>query len=139
MPFTRVLYRALMILALAALAGCGFFSHGPDKDAIRQILQNQIDPSGKTVVVERIDALNAAEQGKQWVVDVKATLLFKKDVAQIAQSLEQAGSGSDVLGTVGKIGLALRFGNFKAGQTQPYQTRLTLLHGSSGWMPADAP
>lgn len=137
MPLFRHFPRLLVILSVLTLTACGF-NNGPDKDAVRQILQDQIDPSGKIVIVQRIDTLNAAEQSKRWIVDVKATLLFKKNVEQVAQSLEHAASASDMLGTVGQIGLALRFGNFKAGQTQPYQTRLTLLHGSAGWMPAPA-
>lgn len=137
MPLLRHLPRLILALAIMTLAACGFHN-GPDKDAVRQILQDQIDPSGQVVVVQSIDALNAAEQAPNWIVDVKATLLFKKNVQQLAQSLEHAASGSDMLGTVGQIGLALRFGNFKAGETQPYQTRLVLLHGSAGWMPAPA-
>lgn len=136
MSFFRPLSRTFIVLALFALTGCGFFSHGPDKDTVRQILQDQIDPSGKVVIVQSIDSLNAAEQGQQWLVDVNATLLFKKSAEQLAQSLQAPSSGAGMLGTMGQIGLVLQFGNFKAGQTQAYQTRLVLLHGSGGWMPA---
>lgn len=136
MSFFRPLSRTFIVLALFALTGCGFFSHGPDKDTVRQILQDQIDPSGKVVIVQSIDSLNAAEQGQQWLVDVNATLLFKKSAEQLAQSLQAPSSGAGMLGTMGQIGLVLQFGNFKAGQTQAYQARLVLLHGSGGWMPA---
>jgi len=130
------LTRSLFLLALLSLAGC-LFNNGPDKDSVRQILQDQLDPSGKVIVVERIDSLNSAEQDQKWAVDVAATLVFKQSAEQVAKSLQSADSASSLLGTVGQIGLMLQFGNFKAGQTQTYHSRLQLLKGSSGWMPVE--
>ncbi|MBD3816764.1 MAG: hypothetical protein IE913_10020 [Halothiobacillus sp.] len=130
------LTRSLFLLVLLSLAGC-LFNNGPDKDSVRQILQDQLDPSGKVIVVERIDSLNSAEQDQKWTVDVAATLLFKQSAEQVAKSLQSADSASSLLGTVGQIGLMLQFGNFKAGQTQTYHSRLQLLKGSSGWMPVE--
>jgi len=130
------LTRSLFLLVLLSLGGC-LFNNGPDKDSVRQILQDQLDPSGKVIVVERIDSLNAAEQDQKWTVDVAATLAFKQSAEQVAKSLQSADSASSLLGTVGQIGLMLQFGNFKAGQTQTYRTRLQLLKGSSGWMPVE--
>lgn len=132
----RFLSRGLLIPLLLSLAGC-LFNNGPDKDSVRQILQDQLDPSGKVIVVERIDSLNAAEQNKQWTVDVAATLAFKQSAEQVAKSLQSADSASSLLGAVGQLGLMLQFGDFKAGQTQTYRTRLHLLKGSSGWMPVE--
>ncbi|ACX97092.1 hypothetical protein [Halothiobacillus neapolitanus] len=130
------LTRSLFLLALLSLAGC-LFNNGPDKDSVRQILQDQLDPSGKVIVVERIDSLNSAEQDQKWAVDVAATLVFKQSAEQVAKSLQSADSANSLLGTVGQIGLMLQFGNFKAGQTQTYHSRLQLLKGSSGWMPVE--
>lgn len=130
------LTRSLFLLVLLSLGGC-LFNNGPDKDSVRQILQDQLDPSGKVILVERIDSLNAAEQDQKWTVDVTATLAFKQSAEQVAKSLQNADSASGLLGTVGQIGLMLQFGNFKEGQTQTYRTRLQLLKGSSGWMPAE--
>lgn len=133
--FARSLFPLVFLSAVfMSLGGC-LFNHGPDKDSVRQILQDQLDPSGKVIVVERIDSLNSAEQNHQWTVDVAATLVFKQSAEQVAKSLQNADSASSLLGTVGQIGLMLQFGNFKAGQTQTYRTRLQLLKGSSGWMP----
>lgn len=130
------LTRSLFLLVLLSLAGC-LFNNGPDKDSVRQILQDQLDPSGKVIVVERINSLNSAEQDQKWTVDVAATLLFKQSAEQLAKSLQSADSASSLLGTVGQIGLMLQFGNFKAGQTRTYHSRLQLLKGSSGWMPVE--
>lgn len=133
--FTRSLFPLVFLSAVfMSLGGC-LFNHGPDTDSVRQILQDQLDPSGKVIVVERIDSLNSAEQNHQWTVDVAATLVFKQSAEQVAKSLQNADSASSLLGAVGQIGLMLQFGNFKAGQTQTYRTRLQLLKGSSGWMP----
>lgn len=130
------LTRSLFLLVLISLGGC-LFNNGPDKDSVRQILQDQLDPSGKVIVVERIDSLNSAEQNQQWTVDAAATLIFKQSAEQVAKSLQSADSASSLLGTVGQIGLMLQFGNFKEGQTQTYRTRLQLLKGTSGWMPVE--
>jgi hypothetical protein len=119
-----------------SLGGC-LFNNGPDKDSVRQILQDQLDPSGKVIVVEHIDSLNSAEHDQKWTVDTAATLIFKQSAEQVAKSLQSADSASSLLGTVGQIGLMLQFGNFKAGQTQTYHARLQLLKGSSGWMPVE--
>lgn len=134
MFFFRTLIRGLILLMALTLTGC-LFNHGPDQDSVRQILQDQIDPTGKIIVVQSIDHMNAAEHDKQWAVDVSATLVFKKSAEQLAQSLQAPGSGAGLLGTMGQIGLVLQFGNFKAGQTQAYQTRLALWRGANGWMP----
>lgn len=128
--------RSLFFLVILSLGGC-LFNNGPDKDSVRQILQDQIDPSGKVIVVEHIDSLNAAEQNQQWTVDVTATLAFKQSAEQVAASMQNADSADSLLGTVGQLGLMLRFGNFKAGQTQTYRARLQLLKGSNGWMPVE--
>lgn len=130
------LTRSLFLLVFLSLGGC-LFNNGPDKDSVRQILQDQLDPSGKVIVVEHIDSLNAAEQDQKWTVDTAATLVFKQSAEQVAKSLQSADSASSLLGTVGQIGLMLQFGNFKAGQTQTYHARLQLLKGSSGWMPVE--
>ena len=130
------LTRSLFLLVFLSLGGCQF-NNGPDKDSVRQILQDQLDPSGKVIVVEHIDSINAAEQDQKWTVDTAATLVFKQSAEQVAKSLQSADSASSLLGTVGQIGLMLQFGNFKAGQTQTYHARLQLLKGSSGWMPVE--
>ena len=130
------LTRSLFLLVFLSLGGC-LFNNGPDKDSVRQILQDQLDPSGKVIVVEHIDSINAAEQDQKWTVDTAATLVFKQSAEQVAKSLQSADSASSLLGTVGQIGLMLQFGNFKAGQTQTYHARLQLLKGSSGWMPVE--
>ncbi|MHB1230368.1 MAG: hypothetical protein ACYCY3_08705 [Halothiobacillus sp.] len=134
MQFMRLGLRSLGVVLLLSLAGC-LFNQGPDKEAIRQILQDKLDPSGKVIVVQAINTLNAAEQNQRWTVDVTATLLFKQGADEVANTLQNANSVANFLGTAGQIGLMLQFGNFKAGQTQAYSTRLTLLKGSSGWMP----
>lgn len=131
---TRSLFPLVFLFVVLSLGGC-LFNNGPDKDSVRQILQDQLDPSGKVIVVERIDSLNSAEQNKQWTVDAAATLMFKQSAEQVAKSMQNADSASSLLGTVGQIGLMLQFGNFKAGQTKTYRTRLHLLKGSGGWMP----
>ena len=79
--------RILLVLALLPLGGC-LFNNGPDKDSVRQILQDQIDPSGRVIVVERIDSVNSAEQHQQWTVDVVATLMFRQSAEQLAKSLQ---------------------------------------------------
>lgn len=134
---TRSLFSLVLLsVVFMSLGGC-LFNNGPDKDSVRQILQDQLDPSGKVIVVERIDSLNSAEHDQKWTVDTAATLIFKQSAEQVAKSLQSADSASSLLGTVGQIGLMLQFGNFKAGQTQTYHARLQLLKGSSGWMPVE--
>ncbi|WP_407275958.1 hypothetical protein [Halothiobacillus sp. DCM-1] len=130
-----VLWMVLLAL-VAGLGGC-LFNHGPDDSSVRQILQDQLDPSATVLVVQKIDALNAAKQPSgQWQVDVTATLLFKQSAETMATTLDRSQPAAGFLGKIGQLGLILQFGNFKAGQTLPYQTRLTLLQGSAGWMPA---
>jgi hypothetical protein len=130
----------LGVFLVLLLAGCGF-NQGPDKNAVRQILQDKLDPSAKVIVVQTIDQLNAAQptdgQNPRWMVDVTVTLLFKQSAAEVAGALQNADSVPNFLSTAGQISLMLQFGNFKAGETQAYRTRLVLLKGSSGWMPAN--
>ncbi len=130
---------ALGLCLIVLLAGCGLNS-GPDTSSVRQILQDQLDPSGKVIVVQSIDHLNAVKpenpQNPRWTVDVTATLRFQQSAAGVAATLQNADSVPNFLSTAGQIGLMLQFGNFKAGETQTYRTRLELLKGSSGWMPA---
>ena len=134
---TRSLFSLVLLsVVFMSLGGC-LFNNGPDKDSVRQILQDQLDPSGKVIVVEHIDSLNSAEHDQKWTVDTAATLIFKQSAEQVAKSLQSADSASSLLGTVGQIGLMLQFGNFKAGQTQTYHTRLQLLKGSTGWQPVE--
>ncbi|OYY56402.1 MAG: hypothetical protein B7Y53_01890 [Halothiobacillus sp. 28-55-5] len=137
MQFGRWVFGLVFILFLT---GCGF-NQGPDKNAVRQILQDKLDPSGQVIVVQTINTLNAAApadaQNPRWMVDVTATLLFKQSAAEVAGALQNANSVPNFLSTAGQISLMLQFGNFKAGETQAYHTRLVLLKGSSGWMPAN--
>ena len=120
---------ALALLAALALTGC---SQGPDRAEVQAVLQEQIDPRAEVVIVERIDSMNAAERGDVWVVDVEATLLFPRDLADVARELGSSGEGA--LDHLGRLGLMLRFGEFEAGDTRPYRTRLELIEGRDGWM-----
>ncbi|MFP4639344.1 MAG: hypothetical protein ACLFMY_02755 [Guyparkeria sp.] len=84
------------------------------------------------MIVERIDSMNAAARGDVWVVDVEATLLFPRDLADVARELGSSGEGA--LDHLGRLELMLRFGEFEAGDTRPYRTRLELIEGRDGWM-----
>ena len=127
---------AWVLAVSTGLSGC--FNAGPDDSAVRQILQDQLDPGATVLVVRQIDSLNAAEQATgRWLVDVTATVVFKQSAEKVATTLDGERPVQGFLGKIGQIGLMLQFGNFKAGQTAPYQTRLMLLKGSEGWMPAE--
>ncbi len=127
----------IVLLLGAALGGC-LFNQGPDDSSVRQILQDQLDPGATVLVVSQIDALNSVQEASgRWLVDVTATVQFKQSAESMATSLDQNHPVDGLLGKIGQIGLMLQFGSFKAGQTAPYQTRLVLLKGSAGWMPAD--
>ncbi|MFO7582435.1 hypothetical protein [Guyparkeria sp.] len=123
---------ALALLAALALAGC---SQGPDRAEVQAALQQQIDPRAEVVIVERIDSMNAAERGEVWLVDVEATLRFPRDLADVARDMGGADAGESALDHLGRVGLMLRFGEFEAGETRPYRTRLELIEGRDGWMP----
>ncbi len=137
MQFGRWVLGVVLVLFLTS---CGF-NQGPDKNTVRQILQDKLDPSSQVIVVQTINTLNAAkpaaEQNPRWMVDVDATLLFKQSAAEVASALQNTRSVPNFLSTAGQISLMLQFGNFKAGETQAYHTRLVLLKGSSGWMLAN--
>ncbi len=126
---TRLL-PGLLLLVAWVLSAC---SQGPGKADVQAILQEQVDPGVQVVIVERIDRLNAAERGDVWLVDVEATLRFPRGLADVARDMRQAGSGHEALG---RLGLVLRFGEFEAGETRPFQTRLKLIEGRDGWMRA---
>mgnify|MGYP001626176836 CR=1 FL=1 len=136
-PFGRW---GLGLILIMLLVGCGV-NQAPDKNAVRQILQDKLDPSAKVIVVQAIDTLNAVQPAKgqnpRWLVDVTATLLFKQGATEVAGALQHTDSVPNFLSTAGQISLMLQFGNFKAGETQVYRTRLELLKGSLGWMPAN--
>ncbi len=135
----RSLYRAGTVLVLALLAGMALSgcSQGPDRAEVQALLQQQVDPRAEVVVVERIDSMNAAERGEVWLVDVEATLLFPRDLADVARDMGDSESGETALDHLGRLGLVLRFGEFEAGETRPYRTRLELIEGRDGWMPVD--
>ena len=125
---------AFATLFLAALlAGCG--PSAPKQADVREILQAELDPSSEVVLVESIDDLNAAEQGDVWLVDVKATLRFPQSLTEVARGMQENGGAAESLS---RLGLMLRFGQFEAGETRPYRTRLTLIDGRNGWMRADS-
>ena len=132
-PFPLVL--ALVLLTgMMALAGC---SRGPAETDVQRILQDRIDPGAEIVIVERIDSMNAAERGDRWLVDVEATLKFPRDLAEVAGDLGGGESAQGPMGSLGRLGLMLRFGEFEAGETRPHRARLELIKGRNGWMPAD--
>ncbi|MFA7522172.1 MAG: hypothetical protein WCY71_04545 [Halothiobacillaceae bacterium] len=128
-PVSRLV--GLLFTALL-LAGCGL--SGPDRADLQSILQQELDPSGEVVVVDSIEQMNIAEQGDIWLVDVKATLRFPQSLAEVVRDMQEDG---DLAQNLGRLGLMLRFGQFEAGETQPYQTRLKLIKGRSGWMRAE--
>lgn len=133
----RVMALILLGVLSVGLSGC-WFNQGPDDSAVRQIVQDQLDPSATVLVVSRIASLNAVEQAQgRWLVDVSAVVSFKQSAQAMATTLEGGNPVAGFMGTLGQIGLMLQFGNFKAGETAPYQTRLVLLRGSAGWMLAD--
>lgn len=134
----RMFFRwALGLILAVGVTGCVFHS-GPDDSSVRQILQDQLDPGATVLVVSRIDSLNAvSEASGRWLVDVTATVSFKQDAETMAATLDSERPLHGFLGKIGQIGLMLQFGNFKAGQTAPYQTRLILRQGSTGWMPVE--
>ena len=114
------------------LAGCG--PNAPKQPDVHEILQSELDPSGEVVVVESIDELNAAEQGDIWLVDVEATLRFPQSLTEVARGMQENGGAAESLS---RLGLMLRFGQFEAGETRPYRSRLRLIDGDNGWMRAD--
>lgn len=133
----RVMALILLGVLSAGLSGC-WFNQGPDDSAVRQIVQDQLDPSATVLMVSRIASLNAVEQAQgRWLVDVSAVVSFKQSAQAMAKTLEGGNPVAGFMGKLGQIGLMLQFGNFKAGETAPYQTRLVLLNGSAGWMLAD--
>lgn len=135
---SRQRWTAALILLLSTLMLTGCFNSGPDKDSVQRILQDRIDHTGSVVVVSKIDKLNAGKHGGHWLVDVKATLTFKKGADDLAKAVQDAPTTKGVeglMGSLSQMGFLLKFGNFKAGETMPYQTRLTLIHGDNGWMP----
>ena len=137
-PHRAVMLWIALLASTALLGGC--FGGGPDKDEVRQILQQQIDDTGKVVVVSKIDHLNSAKQAHDWLVDVKATLTFKMSAEDMAKSLQNAPSEqglSGMAGSLSQMGMVLKYGNFKAGDTRKISTRLKLIHGDQGWMPKD--
>lgn len=121
-----------LFLAATLLAGCS--PSGPSKADVQEILQSELDPSGEVVQVETIDQLNAAEQGDVWLADVKATLRFPQSLTEVAQGMQENGGAAESLS---RLGLMLRFGQFEAGETRPYRSRLTLIEGKNGWMRAE--
>ena len=125
---------ALTLLTAMLLAGC---SRGPAETDVQRILQDRLDPGAEVVIVERIDSMNAAEQGETWLVDVEATLRFPRDLADVAGDLGSGKSAEGPLDSLGRLGLMLRFGEFEAGETRPYRARLELIKGQNGWMPAE--
>lgn len=120
----------LLVLMAWVLSAC---SQGPGNADVQAILQEQVDPGAQVVIVDRIDQLNVAEREDVWLVDVEATLRFPRGLADVARDMRQAGSGREALG---RLGLVLRFGEFEAGETRPFQTRLKLIEGRDGWMRA---
>ncbi|HSH84748.1 MAG TPA: hypothetical protein VK979_06280 [Guyparkeria sp.] len=127
-PVSRL---AGLLFATLLLAGCGL--SGPDRADLQSVLQQELDPSGEVVVVDSIEQMNAAEQDGIWLVDVEASLRFPQSLAAVVRDMQEDG---DLAQNLGRLGLVLRFGQFEAGETQPYQTRLELIKGRSGWMRA---
>jgi len=121
-----------LLFAALLLAACGL--SGPDRGDVRSILQEGLDHTGEVVVVDSIDEMNAARQDDVWVVDVKATLRFPQSLADVAKGMQEDGGAAESLG---RLGLMLRFGQFEAGETRPYRTRLKLIEGKNGWMRAE--
>jgi len=137
-PASRFRGIGALFLLLSSLTLTGCFNNGPDADSVQQILQDQIDHTASVVEVSKIDKLNSAKQGDHWLVDVKATLTFQKNAADLAKGVQDAPGSKGVHGLIGSLsqmGYVLKFGDFKAGETMPYQTRLKLIHGENGWMP----
>jgi len=133
----RARWLAAFPLLLGTLLLTGCFNQGPDKDSVRQILQSQIDPKGEVVVVSKIDKLNAAKKGDHWLADVDATLTFQRSADDLTRGVQDAPSGNGVhnlVQSLSQVGLVLKFGAFKKGETQPYHTRMTLIRGDQGWM-----
>lgn len=114
------------------LVGCGL--GGPSQTDVREILQTELDPAGEVVVVESIDNMNAAQQHDIWLVDVEATLRFPQSLTEVAEDMQKNGGAMESLS---RLGLMLRFGQFEAGETRPYRTRLRLIDGKNGWMLAE--
>ncbi|MCL7745132.1 hypothetical protein LV476_09315 [Guyparkeria hydrothermalis] len=120
------------LLLAILLAGCGL--GGPNQADVREILQAELDPSREVVVVESIDNMNAAQQRDMWLVDVEATLRFPQSLTEVAEDMQENGGAMESLT---RLGLMLRFGQFEAGETRPYRTRLRLIDGKNGWMQAE--
>ena len=128
-PLTQL---AAFLMMAMLLAGCG--PNAPSQNAVQEILQAELDPSGEVVRVASIDRMNAAEQGDVWLVDVEATLLFPRSLGDVARGMQEQGGAAENLS---RLGLMLRFGKFEAGETRPFRTRLKLIDGKNGWMRAE--
>ncbi|HER35484.1 MAG: hypothetical protein JXJ30_04835 [Halothiobacillaceae bacterium] len=131
---TRPLVSLAALLTYLFLTGCG--AAGPNETEVRDILQSALDPTGEVVMVETIDRLNVAQQGALWVADVTATLRFPRSLTAVVGEMGEDGSATQ---TLTRLGLMMRFGPFKAGETRVYDRRLRLIEGRNGWMQAEPP
>ncbi|EKE75651.1 lipoprotein [Gallaecimonas xiamenensis] len=125
------------ILALAAaalLAGC---SDKPSEGDLEDMLTAKLNDGYELFEIDDFEKLDALTKGEDtYLVDVQYTLVFTKDLKEVAEDLrkESKGSGLGDLGAgLGLMALKMQFGDFKDGDEVEQKQTLVLRRSEEGW------
>jgi hypothetical protein len=125
--YSGILWLCMVLLFTGSLVtGC---SGKPSEGTIKKLFIADIEKSGmdKILEINTFSKTNGFEQDKNtYIADVGYDIVFKVGARDLDKVL-----GQDAL--MLSAGLALTYGDFKAGDTQHREQKITLIKTENGW------
>ena len=121
--------KVFIITSLIFLYGC---SDAPSTSVIKNEIEQGLQESKFSNILEfqNIKKVNGFEESnKIYIADITYDIHFLKGLNEI----KQESKGNSLMSSFGTMALSMQYGNFKAGDIQPQELKLTMIKTEQGW------